>query len=204
MYCGAVLSQEELVVPHEGEEKNQAAALEEVLQKLWENGDSKAEELTGRILELDEYNMKANQVYARMHFPDILFRFKNAMEHFKRSEYPDYFDAYKIKCRPAVEAVDRYALESEDHGEEFMRLLASDLMKAIDKEVESDQSLRSKNARALKCDQYKMILAVYTIPMILELKLGVSERLTDVMVEAVSYTHLDVYKRQQRSWEFRQ
>ncbi|MCD2491296.1 hypothetical protein LQE92_01470 [Lacrimispora sp. NSJ-141] len=183
MYCGAVLSQEELVIPHEGKEKSQAGELEEVLHKLWENGDSKAEELIGRMLELDEYNLKANQVYAQIHFSEILFRHKNAMEHFKRSEYPDYFDAYKIKCRPAVEAVDRYALEAEDHGEEFMRLLASNLMKDIHTEVESDQSLRSKNARALKCDQYKMILAVYTIPMILELRLGVSERLTDIMVE---------------------
>ena len=70
MYCGAVLTQEELVIIQEKKEKN---PLGEILQKLYENGDEKAEDLIDQMLELDQYDAKANEIYARLHFNEIIF-----------------------------------------------------------------------------------------------------------------------------------
>ncbi len=180
MYCGAVLTQEELIVVREKKEKD---PLEDVLQKLYESGDEKAEDLIDQMLELDPYNAKANEIYARLHFNEILFEHLHIMEHFSRSEYASSFDNYKRQCRPALETVDRYAMVSEDQGEALMHELAAGLVKAVDEAVAADPSLRSKNARAMKLDQYKMILAVYAIPMAQEQKLSIGGRLADILVE---------------------
>ncbi len=180
MYCGAVLTQEELVVVREKKEKN---PLEDVLQKLYENGDEKAEDLIDQMLELDQYNAKANEIYARLHFNEILFEHLHIMEHFSRSEYASSFDNYKRQCRPVLETVDRYGMLAEDKGDALMHELAAGLAKAVDEAVAADASLRTKNARALKLDQYKMILAVYAVPMVQEQKLSLSGRLADILVE---------------------
>ena len=65
MYCSAVLHQEDLVVAQVKKEKN---PLEDMLQKLFETGDEKAEDLIDQMLELDKYSLKANEIYARLHF----------------------------------------------------------------------------------------------------------------------------------------
>ncbi len=180
MYCGAVLTQEELVIVREKTEKN---PLEDVLQKLYESGDEKAEDLIDQMLELDSYNAKANEIYARLHFNDIIFEHLGVMEHFSRSEYAACFGSYKRQCHPVLETVDRYAMTSKDRGEELMHELSAALVKAIDEAVAADPSLRSRNARAMKLDQYKMILAVYAVPMVQEQKLSVGGRLADILVE---------------------
>ncbi len=180
MYCGAVLTQEELVIIQEKKEKN---PLGEILQKLYENGDEKAEDLIDQMLELDQYDAKANEIYARLHFNEIIFEHLDVMERFSRSEYAACFESYKRQCHPVLETVDRYAMVSEDKGEPLMHELAAALVKALDEAVAADASLRSKNARAMKLDQYKMILAVYAIPMVQEQKLSIGGRLADILVE---------------------
>lgn len=183
MYCGAVLRQEELVCSGLEKKKEKTRTLEKKLEQIWEKDREEAEELIDQILELDKFNVLANQIYGKMHFSEIVLEYLNAMESFTRSEYTAYFDKYRIKCRPIVETVDRYALMASDHGEQFMHQLASELVKNLNDHVNTDKKLRSRNARSLKLDQYKMILAVYTIPMIQELKLGISDRLSDIIIE---------------------
>ena len=186
MYCGAVLAQEELVVLREKKEEN---PLDDVLEKLYENGDPKAEDLIEQMLELDQYSPKANEIYARLHFNEILFEHLDSMSHFSRSEYPAYFDRYKNQCRPVLETVDRYAMAAEDRGDGLMHELAAALMKAIDDMVAADASLRTKSARSIKQDHYKTILAVYTVPMVQELKLSIGGRLADILVEEWIASH---------------
>lgn len=129
MYCGAVLTQEELVIIREKKEKD---PLEDVLQNLYENGDEKAEDLIDEMLELDPYSPKANEIYARLHFHEILLDHTDAMEHFSRSGYVTYFENYKRQCYPVLETVDRYGMVAEDRGDTLMRELAVSLMKAIE------------------------------------------------------------------------
>jgi hypothetical protein len=132
---------------------------------------------------MDRFSPKANEIYARLHFNEILFDHLHVMEHFNRTEYASCFDNYKRQCHPVLETVDRYAMVTEDKGEALMHELAAGLVKAIDEAVAADATLRSRNARMMKLDQYKTILAVYTIPMVQEQKLSVGKKLADILVE---------------------
>lgn len=189
MYCGAVLKQEELVISEPENVQGEVAGLEERLKLIWENDKEEAEELIDQILELDKYNAAANQIYAVMHFSDMILNHLDAMEYFTRSEYTAYFDKYRIKCRPIVETVERYVVMASDQAESFMHQLAAEMVKNLDDCVKADKKLRSGQARSMKRDQYKMILAIYTIPMIREQKLGISERLSDIIVEEWMKVH---------------
>ncbi len=180
MYCGAVLTLEELIPIREEKEKS---PLSEVLLELYEKKDPKAEELIGRMLELDPYDETANEVYARLHFQEIFFHHLDALKYFQRSEYAKYFERYMESCRPVLEALDRYSLMAADGGRAFMRHLSSELVKAIDEAVAADPALRTRNSRSLKLDQYKTILAIYVVPMVQEQKLSSGDRLADILVE---------------------
>ena len=180
MYCGAVLHQEDLVVAQVKKEKN---PLEDMLQRLYETGDEKTEDLIDQMLELDKYSLKANEIYTRLHFNELLLNHQGALNHFSRSEYTVYFDKYKLQSRPVLEALDRYAVASEDKGEALMHELAKELFEAVDKKLETDPSLKSRNARSMKKDQYKTILAIYMVPMVQEQKLSTGGRLADILVE---------------------
>lgn len=183
MYCGEKLDRTQLIIPEPEEKKHQAASLEEKLEAMWQEDPEQAEQIIDQMLELDKYNALANQIYAKMHFNDVLFEHLNAMEYFTRSGYVDHFDQYKLSCGPIIETVDRYALEAPDRGKELMHQLAARLAEAAGEAVARDPKLRTKNAREIKRDQYKTILAVYTIPMILEMKLGISREFTDIIIE---------------------
>jgi len=180
MYCGAVLTQEELLSKESGRQEH---SLEPELVKLYENKDPKVEDLIDEILEDDKYNAKANEIYARLHFNEILLEHQDAMKYFKRNEYAGYFEKYRMKCRPVLETVGRYADGAADRGEAFMRELAAGLVRGIAENVASDSSTRTKNGRALKESQLRMILAIFTIPMVQEQKLSCSDRLADLLVE---------------------
>ena len=180
MYCGAVLRMEELIPIREEKEKSPLA---QVLLDLYEKEDPKAEELIGRMLELDAYDETANEIYARLHFREILFDHLDAMEYFRRDRYVNYFEQYMESCRPVLEALDRYCLVAPDGGGAFMRHLSAELVKAMDQAVEADPALKSKNARAIRLDQYKTILAIYVIPMVQEQRLSMGGRLADILVE---------------------
>ena len=117
------------------EKKHQAASLEEKLEAMWQEDPEQAEQIIDQMLELDKYNALANQIYAKMHFNDVLFDHLNAMEYFTRSGYVDHFDQYKLSCGPIIETVDRYALEAPDRGKELMHQLAARLAEAAGEAV---------------------------------------------------------------------
>ena len=186
MYCGAVLTKEELVPKLKMREKS---PLDDMLQQFYETGNEKTEALIGQMLDLDEYNPKANEIFVRLHFNEIFFNHTDAMKYFKRSDYVKYFEDYRIKNRTVLEYLERYAAVMPDRGEAFLKELSKGLVKAIDEAVAGDKTLRSRTARGLKEDEYKMILAIFVIPMVQEQKLSVGEPLADCLVEAWVSAH---------------
>ena len=81
-----------------------------MLQQFYETGNEKTEALIGQMLDLDEYNPKANEIFVRLHFNEIFFNHTDAMKYFKRSDYVKYFEDYRIKNRTVLEYLDRYCL----------------------------------------------------------------------------------------------
>lgn len=148
MYCGAVLGQNELIMPRQEKAEASCSELEE------------------------------------LHFNRILFEHMDAMESFTRSGYSVYFEKYLKDCTPVIESLNRYALEADDNGALLLGRLAEGLVEEIAAKLESDKSLRSRSAKSIALDKYKMILAIYTIPMILETRLTISDPLADSIVEA--------------------
>ncbi len=186
MYCGAVLTQEELVPVRTEQAKN---PLEDLLVKLYESGDAKTEALIGQMLDLDEYNPKANEIFARLHFNELFLNHTDAMKYFRRDQYVPYFEDYRSKNRTVLEYLDRYALTADDKGKSLMKELSAGLVGAIDETVASDKSLRSRNARSMKEDEYKMILAIFIVPMVQEQKLSIGNALAEALVEAWVKAH---------------
>ena len=177
MYCGAALEKKDLLVKQKVKQESPLTAM---LQEFYETENEKTEALIGQMLDLNEYDQKANEIYVRLHFNEIFLNHTDAMK---------YFETYLAKNRPVLEYLDRYAMVSDDRGKAFIQELAQGLVAVIDETVAKDPSLRSKTARGLKEDEYKMILAIFVIPMVREQKLSIGEDLADSLVENWKQVH---------------
>lgn len=122
---------------------------------------------------VDDYNNTLDDI------SKLLDGYELYLNHFTRDKYKSSFEKYVKTGRAILLPIERYAVLLEDNLEEVIQKTAIALIAAINKSIrEQNEGLK----RALKVNQvyqYRFFLTVFTIPMLLELHLGISETLAD-------------------------
>lgn len=127
------------------------------------------------IVAYGEYYNQAMQGMA-----DMLLQAGCPLDSFKKSLYPEAFQAYLRKYIGVIDAIEKVYLKEDGTDEEWLDKLVDHLI------VQAQQTLSEipkKGKRNERLIDYNMVLAVYVIPAILEQKGQSAEPLTDRIVE---------------------
>lgn len=111
---------------------------------------------------------------------DMVLEADNPLSSFKKTLYPDAFQAYLRKHIDVMDAIEEVYQDEEHGGEEWLTRLADHLVNAAEQELER---IPKKGKRSEQLVNYNMTLAVYTFPALLEKKQSFAEPLTDLIVE---------------------
>lgn len=155
--------------------------MEEELQKLWESKDINAVQKAEILLETDSMNYTANYIMAFHLLPDMLLKNKSLMNQFKRNLYESAMQEYMDSIRPSMEYLQRACDSKSSDTEEILKECAKYCVKTVKEDMLNSSGDKIKPAIL---DNFKLILAVFTIPMILELKFPISESFADALIEA--------------------
>lgn len=114
---------------------------------------------------------------------DAVLQHTDIMNSFKKKTYPKAFLAYKEEYYPIIEAISKNWEEKEEtEREAYLREIAEEYIQQMEASLE--KVAKNKLAQHSKIDLYKMIQALYTIPMIRDTKLPVAEALAEQLVES--------------------
>lgn len=131
-----------------------------------------------------EQNTEKNMEYVLDNIGAIVLNYSNLMKSFKKKAYEEAFKNYQKEAEEVLVALDELCKDKEDFSE--------DVQKAVDRLISdidaSCEGLNKSNA-GNKLENYKMVMALYTVPMIQEQKLTISEMFADKLVESWSETH---------------
>lgn len=127
------------------------------------------------IVAYGEYYNKAMQG-----IEDMLFQAGNPLSSFKKSLYPEAFQAYLRKYIEVIDAIEKVYVKEEGVDEEWLSKLAEHLVDQASVELERIPKKGKRNEQLIN---YNMTLAVYVFPAILEQKGQSAEPLTDLLVE---------------------
>ncbi|MSS63759.1 CFI-box-CTERM domain-containing protein [Velocimicrobium porci] len=102
------------------------------------------------------------------HVGEMITAHMDLMKYFKAKTYEDAFGRYLEACRPILESLEHRVVLDAKHRDDYIEEMAKQFVYQL--------SVDSKGKRKKgKLEQYKIILALYTVPMIQELRLDISE-----------------------------
>lgn len=130
----------------------------------------------------NEYNYEDKYNYVVTHIADILLKHKNLMDTFKKDLYADSVREYADITRPFLEDLDKVYHYSNGKQDEILIQCADSFLKGVKQDIEQDKSLGSKKKRKTQLEKYKIILALYTIPMLSLQQMDSSEAFIDVLM----------------------
>jgi hypothetical protein len=111
---------------------------------------------------------------------NILYEeYEKMLPQFTSQGYSPSFQEYTGKARSVLIPADRYALISREAEERVVREITEALLAFVESKVPSHQGLFARNAAARRIDQFRFFLAVYLVPMLGHVRLGISEMLAD-------------------------
>lgn len=111
---------------------------------------------------------------------NILYEeYEKMLPQFTSQDYSPSFQEYTRKARSVLIPADRYALLSREAGERVVGEITEALLAFVESKVPSNQGLFARNAGARRIDQFRFFLAVYLVPMLGHVRLGISEVLAD-------------------------
>lgn len=125
------------------------------------------------------FNFDENIQYALEHIGSVLLDHTNLMESFKKKTYEEVFAKYKEECRPTFEAIEHACAVKEEERDSILNQCIERALNDFDASM-SSMNKGKKNSYIENC---KMVLALYTIPMILDLKMDISEEYADRLIE---------------------
>lgn len=109
-----------------------------------------------------EYN------YALEHIGEIVTKHQNLMKYFKAKSYENAFYEYMDSCRPILESLEEKTKKEPDNRDTYIKEMAEHFINQLSMDE------KGKQVKGSKLDHYKFILALYTVPMIGELNLEIS------------------------------
>lgn len=125
------------------------------------------------------FDYNENMQYALEHIGEVLLNHTKLMEKFKKTMYIDAFMKYKDTCQPIFDAMQRACTV---RGDETSIIIDSCIERALSDYDKSMEGM-GKGKKTSYLENSKMVLALYTMPMILELKLEISEEYVDRFIE---------------------
>lgn len=113
---------------------------------------------------------------------DAVLQNADIMKSFKQETYPKVFSEYKDKYYKVIEDISlNWEEKTEDERKAYLESVAEEYIEEITVAIE--QAGKNKMVRHDKTDGYRMVQALYTIPMIRETGLPVAENLAETLVE---------------------
>ncbi len=142
------------------------------------------EELTPQTLGWDKgkYSFTENYEYTMEHISEIVMNYKGIMDSFKKNLYADAMKDYTEETRPIFEAMDRAYTASSINRDKILKECADTIIATVQKDIDNNKDLTNKKKRNLQIENYKIILALYTIPMLGLQKTESAEAFSDVLV----------------------
>lgn len=105
--------------------------------------------------------------------------YEKMLPQFTGQNYIKSFQEYALRAQSVLIPADRYALLSGEARERVTEEITGALMAFVESSLQSQQGLLAQNARARITDQFRFFLAVYLVPMLSYINLGISEVLAD-------------------------
>ncbi len=125
------------------------------------------------------------RAYALENISSLLSDNRHLMEHFNRKRYAAAFTAYAESAKSILDAAAEVCLEDEANRTVFLNELVAKFLADTEKEVSSLKKFKQKEY----LETTKLILALYTVPMILYQQNSISEELADLVVAKWSETY---------------
>lgn len=182
MYCGKEIETKDMI-PVYNEDESILKELESEIVRLWDDKDPKAIQKARALFEKDHFNYTANYILSLDTLPRILLENKGITKQFKTKLYATAIKEYMIASRPSLEYLERACVVRSDEKEDILEKSAKHFITAIKEDILHSKKNKSKIS-TLELDDYKMALVLFTIPMILELNLDISDKFADKIIEA--------------------
>lgn len=106
--------------------------------------------------------------YALEHVSEIVTKHMDLMKYFKAKTYEGAFYKYMEECRPILESLEEKCKSEPDKKEAYIKEMAEHFVEQL------SEDKKGKKVKKSKLNDYKFIIALYTVPMIGELNLEVS------------------------------
>lgn len=180
MYCGKEIFASDMAAVNQLNNNNFKDREDEIL-KLWESGEESAITKAEDILKKDPFNHTGNYIMALHSLPELITEHKDLLNCFKKNLYEKAMMEYVESSRPILVYVERAC-----NGENADRsLILTECVKYFIHKIKEDMDIEfDKKLKKLTHDDYKMLLALFTIPMILESDLDISDEFADKIIEA--------------------
>lgn len=125
------------------------------------------------------------KTYALEHISGLLSDNRHLMERFNKKHYADAFTAYAETSKPVLDAAEQACLGDEANRTALLNELVAKFLADTEKEVSSLGRCKQKN----HLETSKLLLALYTVPMIIYQKNSISEELAELLVASWSQTY---------------
>lgn len=182
MYCGKEISANEMIVDKQ-ENNSDLKDKENKILQFWSQKDINAITQAEALLDEDRFNYTANYILALNSLPKLLLEHKNLIDQFKKTLYENAMKEYMDLSRPTLEYLERACLIKNEERLKILLECSELFIRRVKEEMTLEVKKKHKKV-ALVIDDYKMILVLFTIPMILELHLDISEEFADKLIEA--------------------
>lgn len=181
MYCGKELESTELIY------KNYIKKVvndteDSALLDCYNSDKTKAILKAKDLLEADRFHYTANYILGIHEFPKLLTKHRELAAAFKKNTYEEVMDPYIIESKEVVEYIDRACRVRADQRTEILTTYVNQMIADM-KEIIPQVAAENETKESFILDDFKMVVALYLIPMILELHLDISEDLTDIIIK---------------------
>jgi hypothetical protein len=118
-----------------------------------------------------------------MRLSSILLQYKDLMTKFKKDLYQDAFMSYLLDTKTNFSAIESECDLKPEEQQRIVNEYADEFVKDIMQDLGIDESKKMNSAQTKELDNYKMTMALFTIPMIGEQRLNISDSLIDALIE---------------------
>lgn len=183
MYCGREIQASELIRKEVHQSHDVCEATEKDLLNRWEKKDDSVIELATKLLDDNRFSYAPNYILAMQALPRLVTDHLELKMKFKREQYEEVMKEYIESARPKLEYLERACVIRESERRTILDTAADHMVQEIAQAIK-DHADSHKEKQEFVMEDYKMVLVLFTIPMILELRLDISEEFADKIVEA--------------------
>ncbi len=122
--------------------------------------------------------MTQNKAYVLEHISSLLSEHRRLMDQFNKKHYAEAFTAYAEEVKPVLDAAEQACLEDETNRSAFLNELVAKFLADTAEEISSLRKFKQRDY----IETSKLLLALYTVPMIIYQQNSISEELADLLV----------------------